>query len=594
MSQVDNASLTQHALLVAWGQFAHCLGLVSELEGVPLRQKTVVHRPQTKVLEFLVAILAGLPHLKDISCSAHPLDQDQVVARAWGQAAWADYSGVSRTLKGLSVEEARQIVQALERVSQPIIDREVTLAWRDRDEIVLDGDLTGRPVSSSSTTYPGAAFGHMDGAVHLGYQAAMVSMHSPTYGRLWLAVTPHPGDTLSKSQAEALVVAAEAKMGRRPWRRTELLRQRLAGLERQGQQLNQQLQRARQAVQQAQENVQAVQQQLRHWQGQVAEYEAWYRARQRPERPHSYLAKARRKVGVYQRRQVRREQDLSRAQQHAQRVGERLRACLTKLQFLQARFTRFEAENAVNPAPIRAILRLDAGFGTADNVALLIEMGYEIYLKPYGRWLLSGLKREISGQTVWTRVGSNAEMIAWSDRTVKHCPYPLDVALERFHTGRQLSYSVLLHFGEAPVTQDLQAWFQCYNGRQVIEAGIKEGKQIFQMHHLKVRSQAALYLQEHFAAFAANFVRWAAHWLATQCPQMPDGWQDPAGPAIKEQVTVAAHTSAWVTWLEQGCLLRFTDHSLFAGRSLQVNRHWAYQMVLPFAKSYFFAPIRAP
>ena len=26
------------------------------------------------------------------------------------------------------------------------LDREVTLAWRDRNEIVLDGDLTGRPV----------------------------------------------------------------------------------------------------------------------------------------------------------------------------------------------------------------------------------------------------------------------------------------------------------------------------------------------------------------------------------------------------------------------------------------------------------------
>ena len=140
MNQVDTTSLTQHALLVAWGQFAQCLGLVTELEAVSLHQKTVRHQPQTKVLEFLVAILAGLPHLKDISCSAHPLDQDQAVARAWRQPAWADHSGVSRTLKALTREEAEQIVQVLERVSQPIIDREVTLAWRDRDEIVLDGD----------------------------------------------------------------------------------------------------------------------------------------------------------------------------------------------------------------------------------------------------------------------------------------------------------------------------------------------------------------------------------------------------------------------------------------------------------------------
>ena len=67
MSQTERATLTQHAMLVAWGQFAHCLGLIDQLEGVPLHQKTITHRPQTKVLEFLVAILGGLPYLKDIS-----------------------------------------------------------------------------------------------------------------------------------------------------------------------------------------------------------------------------------------------------------------------------------------------------------------------------------------------------------------------------------------------------------------------------------------------------------------------------------------------------------------------------------------------
>ena len=42
------------------------------------------------------------------------------------------------------------------------------------------------------------------------------------------------------------------------------------------------------------------------------------------------------------------------------------------------------------------------------------------------------------------------------------------------------------------------------------------------MHHLKVRTAPALWLQEQFAAFAANFVRWAAHWLSTQCYQEPE------------------------------------------------------------------------
>lgn len=89
---------TQHAFLVAWGWFAEQIGLIQHLQTVSLKQKAYQHRPQTKVLEFLVAILAGLPYLQDISLAAHPLDKDQAVAHAWAQPAWADYSGVSRRL----------------------------------------------------------------------------------------------------------------------------------------------------------------------------------------------------------------------------------------------------------------------------------------------------------------------------------------------------------------------------------------------------------------------------------------------------------------------------------------------------------------
>lgn len=73
------------------------------------------------MLEFLVAILGGLPHLKDISQSAHPLDQDLAVAKAWGQAGWADQSGVSLTLSALTMVQAEQIVAVLCQVSQPFI-----------------------------------------------------------------------------------------------------------------------------------------------------------------------------------------------------------------------------------------------------------------------------------------------------------------------------------------------------------------------------------------------------------------------------------------------------------------------------------------
>jgi hypothetical protein len=157
-----------------------------------------------------------LEHLQDLSRSAHPIDQDQAVAKAWRQAGWADYSGVSRTLSGLTQTEAEQIAAVLDQITQPILAEEVMRALQSSGRLTYDGDLTDRPVSNTSTTYPGVAYGHMGDGLQLGYQAAIVSLHSPTYGRSWLSVTPHPGDTVSCTQAEALIRAAEAKTGLRP------------------------------------------------------------------------------------------------------------------------------------------------------------------------------------------------------------------------------------------------------------------------------------------------------------------------------------------------------------------------------------------
>jgi hypothetical protein len=69
------------------------------------------------------------------------------------------------------------------------------------------------------------------------------------------------------------------------------------------------------------------------------------------------------------------------------------------------------------------------------------------------------------------------------------------VGLERFHTGdKKLKHSALAYFGNVPVTENLPAWFGTYNGRQTIEAGIKETKQVFFLYRLKVRSEPAIYL----------------------------------------------------------------------------------------------------
>ena len=180
-------------------------------------------------------------------------------------------------------------------------------------------------------------------------------------------------------------------------------------------------------------------------------------------------------------------------------------------------------------------------------------------------------------------MGKNAEMIAWKAEVLHDFPYPLDVALERFWVGDKQKHATLLHFGTDPVTTDLPAWFEYYNARQTIEAGIKEGKSVFQMHHLKVRASQALRLQEHLACFAANFVRFAALWLTTEQPQPPSVNTN----SVKHMVQVCAHTSAWVLRHGDVWLLKFTDQSLYAGHSLCIG-NGPFQLPLPLDRSFHF------
>jgi len=571
--------LTSHAMLVPWGLFAQQIGLIKGLREVPIAQRTRDHTPQDKLIEFFVATLSGCTYLQDISRGAHPLDQDLAVAQAWGQAGWADYSGISRTMAACTDETVTAVGAVLCTISRLFIDQEVSLALQKEGVLLYDGDLTGRAVSNTSRSYPGAAFGWMDDEVRLGYQAALVSMHSPTYGRLWLSVQPHPGDTVASTQVLAMVRAAEAMTGVHPRRRTELLTLRMATQEALWQTATQQ---HRDAVAQAtriQAELHALQAECQGWQAQVVAVEHEYHLQSRAERPHSALAEMRRKLAVRERRCKRREQHLAQARKRVEREAQRSAALQHELRTLRERLAQCEEDNRRNTSPIRAIFRLDAGFGSGANVALLIEMGYDVYTKAGNAQTTRALRQRVSASTPWTRVGKNAEMVTWEGLTLTNCPYPLDVGLERFRTGEDWEYAVLLHYGVDPVARAPAEWFCSYNGRQTIEAGVKEGKGVLQMHHFKVRSAAGLALQEVLTTFAANFIRWAAAWLKRSSAAATPA--EPLQAGVKSSVRIIANTSAWVIWQSQGCLLRFTDLSPFAGTEWSIGNQHVLQLPLP-------------
>lgn len=582
---------TAHAMLVVWGLFARLHKLVSELEQVPLPQRQGQHKPQTKLIEFLAAILCGYTYLRDISLGPQPLDHDLVTAEAWGQPAWADYSGVSRTLGACTPETVLAVRRALAHFAGPFIAQEVLLALRQKGLLIYDGDLTGRPISCTSTTYPGAAFGWMDDAVQLGYQAALVSFHSPTYGRVWLSVTPHPGDVVACTQAEALVLAGEARTGVRPLRRTDLLLARIRQQEEALRQAQAVLRQQRDRWAGALQGLAQTAQEWRQRQVLVAHLLEAEPPLPGRERPYGRLTQARQKVAVQWRRLRRRSRVVQRAQQAVQRQEVKVQECQDGLDVLWARYARFSAENLANRSPVRAIFRLDGGFGTGEDVALLIELGYEVYSKAYSNRVTQAVRRRVLLRAGWTRVGDNAEMIAWPGLRLDFCPYPLDVGLERFQTGQEERHAVLLHYGDEAVTADLPTWFAFYNGRQTIEAGVKEGKHVFQMHHLKVRSAAGLAIQEEFTVLAANLVRWAALWLHQQCPGAEAPF-DRSQPSVKQMVRVAANTSALVFWQPEGnLLLRFDELSCFAGIELRLGSGRAFQPPLPLFQSDDFSTI---
>jgi len=560
---------TQHALLVAWGEYGQVIGVPAGLAQVTLRQQTREHTPHSKVKELLVATMGGLPYLQDISRSAHPVDQDRAVARAWGEAGWADYSGLSRMLQGLTLEESQAVIGCLQALSQPFIDQEVALAVEREGRVVLDGDLTGIPVSKSSHTYPDTAFGFMDDEIRLGYQAAVVSLRSVTYGRMWLSIEHKPGNTLSCTQAEGLVKAAEAALGRRPHRRTELLAKRLEQLTQVGEAYRQHLERKQARLAELRASLQETECNRQTLESELLQLEQAYQEKERCERPTGQLAHLRKRLGVYQRRLIRNQRTVLQAEARLVCVQRRQAQQDEQMRVLQARLVCLQQENETNPHPLSAVFRLDGGFGTWDNLALLIEMGYEVYTKAFNHETLRVLFRQFETAEGWLPVGAGVEMLGCACQQPHNFCYPLDIGLERFTTSEgQPKKGAMLHFGTDPIAQEVQRWFDFYNGRQSIEAGIKESKRIFYLHRLKVRSLPAILLQEHCVLFAANFIRWANTWLMQHASGSAKPKLDQSRVGMKHLVQVAAHTSANVIWNSDGCLLRFSDLSLLAGKEL--------------------------
>ncbi|MBI1877284.1 MAG: hypothetical protein HYR94_03465 [Chloroflexi bacterium] len=155
---------TDHAWLVVPGHFAQALGVVRGLVKVPLAQRQGPDEvaPQTKLIEFLGGILGGIESLQELNQGSQPIATDPTVATAWGQALFRHYSQVSRSLEAADEQTLAGVVAVLRTISAPYIQAAGLETIKQRGQLTLDVDLTGREVSPTSTDYPEADFGWMD------------------------------------------------------------------------------------------------------------------------------------------------------------------------------------------------------------------------------------------------------------------------------------------------------------------------------------------------------------------------------------------------------------------------------------------------
>jgi hypothetical protein len=509
--QRQKEMFTEHALLVPLGHFAEQIGLLDAFDSLPVEMKAIRHTPGEKVAELLVGILAGNMHVRELEDAPHPVTRDPSVALAWGQETFACAAGVNDLLRAVSPATVDRLREVCRRILTPY--RQRLLGQLSPGRWVVDGDLTGLVVSDQAQTYAEADYGYMGVAHGLakGYQFARVQVQGKT-DALLLGGCLYPGHTISQMCLAQLVATIEADLGR-PRRRIEALDQRLAAAE--------------QALATAEAGL----------------------TRLATDPP----------------RAAKRRQDLETWRQRAQAEVTRLRA----------RREALLADNATLSSPRQIILRLDGGFGTADLLAWLWEMGYDFVVRAANQKVAESLRAE--GDLVWDKVSQNGFIAPSTRSRVGTNPYALRIfaCREARRGDHPERWSALLVSPSLPHADwPARRVGVFYNGRQAIEATIKEGKGIFASRHLPTRHQPGIAFFEELVLLAQNLLRWFRRAVL--------GNTVLARASIHDLVRLGTQSRARISSLMSQRVLTFGPDSPWCQTVLVLTRLFTYQLVFPF------------
>jgi hypothetical protein len=569
---------TEHAMLVPWGRFSRHLGLRERLRAAVTPR---CHQDATPggdlILEFGLASLAGQEYLEDLNLGPRPLTQDQAVQDAW-DIELRHYTTVSRYLYELEEPEIEAVESELEAILRPYIRSAAHEVLCHQEVLTLCGDLTGRPVSAYSATYPpDTVFGYMANQLRKGHQAALVTLKG-LRNRVHVAAFHHSGDTVSSSCLREFVEETESRLGCRPRRRTELVRQRIEALEAKMAQRQRWCEAQRATIRQQLERQVRLGDHLRVLKGQLADLEVQYE--DKLVRPHSRLAKARQQKASWERQLQSALQQESQARRVLCQHQLRLEVLTTERDTLLNWLAKLEVDNAMQPNSVRMRWLLDGGFGDAENVMYLIEMGYDLYAMAHGGKTTQALRTEVPTDARWAQAGVRTQALDVDRHQLGACPYAVRLTLLRWQAGDTFKHSTLISFSDAQElpTADL---FPTYHQRQDVEAGIKQGKGTFSFTKLRVRSPAGIRLLGQFAlVFWPNFVRWAADWLADRVQSEEDCFKQVLR-KVRTQVRIAANTSAVVLTNASGQMLEFAADGPYSGVQILLHGPFVYQFPMP-------------
>jgi hypothetical protein len=567
---------TEHAMLVAWGDFARSLRLAERM-----RQQVVISRHHENlpgadlILEYGLLFLAGGTELQDLNLGPRPLVKDTAVQEAW-DIQFGHYTSVSRALYAAADETVGQVVSVLDEVSQPFLAAEVEALAARGQELLLLADLSGREVSAYSSSYPEARWGHSGNTVALGHQHAVITLQGRAY-RLHLAGFLHPGDTVSQHCLRELLLAAERRLGCRPRRRVELVQGRLQAIRWQLHQYRVRMSQQGEAWEAERARQRTLEEQLAAQEQRLAEWEA--RQGAQPVGPYSQLAKARRQRASWQRQLAcsqRREEAIRRKIARCQQQIDHLRP---EEEALQQWLATLLADNAANRNPVLIRIVLDGGFSGGDNLAYLIEMGYNVLAVGKGT-SAQAARREVPPDGPWTPVTPQVELWEGPPAIIGQCPYPLRRVLQHWQAGAKERYSLFLQY-PAHAAWPLAEIFVSYHQRQHVEAGVKQGKSVFGGRGVRIRSPAGLELLNQFAfVFWPNFVHWATDWLRPRVRQSSKMFEAVLQ-TVKTQVRVATQTAATLFIAPGSRVLAFCPEGPYPGVRLELGGIYAFQLPLP-------------